>query len=187
MDYNSFKNPDSILRPAPFWAINDRITPEETARQMDDMIRVGLSGGFFHSRAGLITDYLSDEWFKSMEAALEVAKAKDGYLWLYDEDLWPSGNAGGLVAAMNDEYRSATLQAEFISSGQTALPHEDDAPRAAYLVYGRQGASINGFRKIDPAKVDNYPDEERVLFRRCYMPKTPWWGGESYANLLNPS
>lgn len=186
MDFNSFKNPDSILRPAPFWAINDRVTPEETARQMEDMIRVGLSGGFFHSRAGLITDYLSEEWFQCMEAALDVAKAKDGYLWLYDEDLWPSGNAGGLVAAMNDEFRSATLQAEFIGAGQTALPHEEDEPKAAYIVLGRQGATIEGFRRIEPEEVDNCMEEERVLFRRCYMPKTPWWGGESYANLLNP-
>ncbi len=106
MDVKGFANPDSILRPAPFWAINARITPEETARQMADMIRVGLSGGFFHSRAGLITDYLGDEWFAAMNAALDVAKDKDGYLWLYDEDLWPSGNAGGQVAGMKDEYRA---------------------------------------------------------------------------------
>ncbi len=63
MDLQGFRNPDKILRPAPFWAINAKITAEETARQMADMIRVGLSGGFFHSRAGLVTDYLGDDWF----------------------------------------------------------------------------------------------------------------------------
>lgn len=87
MDLKGFSNPQSILRPAPFWAINDRITPQETARQIEDMISVGLSGGFFHSRAGMITDYLGEEWFDAMKAALDVANRKDGYLWLYDEDL----------------------------------------------------------------------------------------------------
>ena len=40
MDIKAFKKPPSILRPAPFWAINEEITPEETARQMTDMLRV---------------------------------------------------------------------------------------------------------------------------------------------------
>ncbi|HOS44667.1 MAG TPA: hypothetical protein PK794_13340, partial [Armatimonadota bacterium] len=85
MDFSKFQQPDSYFRPAPFWAINERLTPEETARQMADMLAVGLSGGFFHSRAGLVTDYLGDEWFAAMEAALRVAREGDGYLWLYDE------------------------------------------------------------------------------------------------------
>ena len=120
MDLKGFQNPDNILRPAPFWAINERITPEETARQMEDMISVGLSGGFFHSRAGLVTDYLGDEWFASMEAALDVARKCDGYLWLFDEHLWPSGNAGGQVAGMNDEFRAATLNAYLVAAGEPA-------------------------------------------------------------------
>ena len=186
MRFDEFQRPESILRPAPFWAINDRITPEETARQMADMIEVGLSGGFFHSRAGLTTDYLGEEWFDSMNAALEVAKEKDGYLWLYDEDLWPSGNAGGQVAGMKDEYRAAGLQAEFVPAGEEALPDGEDEWKAAYLVIGRQGVKVDGFERIDVEAARNRTDAERLLFRRHYSEKTPWWGGESYANLLNP-
>ncbi len=102
MNEKEFRNVDTSFRPAPFWAINDKIAPEEAARQMEDMLSVGLSGGFFHSRHGLITDYLGDEWFATMNAVLGVAKKCGGYLWLYDEDLWPSGNAGGQVAAMKN-------------------------------------------------------------------------------------
>jgi len=118
MNPEVFRKPDSILRPAPFWAINDKLNPAEVARQMADMISVGLSGGFFHSRHGLITDYLGDEWFECMRAALQSAKEHDGYLWLYDEDLWPSGNAGGQVAGMEDEYRAATLNAMLVAPGE---------------------------------------------------------------------
>ncbi len=186
MDFKKFKQPDSILRPAPFWAINDRITPEETAWQIEEMIEVGLSGGFFHSRAGLVTDYLGDEWFDSMNAAIKVAKEKDGYVWLYDEDLWPSGNAGGQVAGMKDEYRMAGLQPEFVPAGAEPLPDGDDEPKAAYIITGRQGAKAEKIEQIDFEKACKQTDKERLLFRRKYADKTPWWGGESYANLLNP-
>lgn len=186
MDFKKFKDPDSILRPAPFWAINSKITPEETARQLGDMVDVGLSGGFFHSRAGLVTDYLGDEWFAAMNAAIDMAKQKDGYVWLYDEDLWPSGNAGGQVAGMKDEYRAATLQAEFVPVGEEAMPDGDDEPKAAYILSGREGTRAEKIERIDFEEARNRLDSERLLFRRHYMEKTPWWGGESYANLLNP-
>lgn len=185
MDFRKFKQPDSILRPAPFWAINDRITPEETARQIEEMIEVGLSGGFFHSRAGLVTDYLSDEWFDAMNAAIKVAKEKDGYVWLYDEDLWPSGNAGGQVAGMKDEYRQAGLQPEFVPAGKQPLPDGDDAPKAVYAITGRKGAGVEKVEQITMEEAVTRTDVERLIFRRHYAEKTPWWGGESYANLLN--
>ena len=74
MDNKGFENPEMILRPAPFWAINAKIDPSEAARQVEDMMSVGLSGGFFHSRHGLITDYLGEEWFAAMNSALAAAK-----------------------------------------------------------------------------------------------------------------
>lgn len=187
MDLQGFRNPDSILRPAPFWAINSRIEPEETARQMADMIDVGLSGGFFHSRHGLITDYLSDEWFDSMNAALEVAKAKDGYLWLYDEDLWPSGNAGGQVAAMKDEYRATTLNAFMTAAGEPAPAlGEDQAFARCYGIISREGLSLKEFEQIPLDRIAETSALERLYMVRTYTAKIGWWGGESYANLLHP-
>lgn len=185
MDFSKFQQPDSIFRPAPFWAINDRITPEETARQMTDMIDVGLSGGFFHSRAGLITDYLGDEWFAAMDSALQAAKEHDGYLWLYDEDLWPSGNAGGQVAGMKDEYRSATLHAVLLMPGETPTVAPDCAPRAAYLIT-RDGLNLQRAEQLDYDAAAARTDAERLIIFRCYAAKTGWWSGESYANLLHP-
>ena len=187
MDPKGFKNPDSILRPAPFWAINSKITPEETARQMADMIRVGLSGGFFHSRAGLVTDYLGDEWFAAMDAALDVAKAQDGYLWLYDEDLWPSGNAGGQVAGMKDEYRSTTLNAYLAAAGEAAPElSADQAFRYCYAIKSREGLRITEIEPVALDKLDDAIGFERLFMVRTYTPKIGWWGGESYANLLHP-
>lgn len=187
MDPQGFKNPDSILRPAPFWAINERITPEETAEQMSNMIDVGLSGGFFHSRAGLVTDYLGEDWFKAMEAALEVAREKDGYLWLYDEDLWPSGNAGGQVAGMKDEYRSTILSAVMVAAGEPApVVSEDQVIRYCYAIRERDGLYLKAYDQVPLDDLDSAKDFERLFLIRAYTAKIGWWGGESYANLLHP-
>jgi len=186
MDFKRFRNPDTILRPAPFWAINDRVTPQEAARQMGDMIDVGLSGGFFHSRSGLITDYLGDGWFAAIDAALDVARAKDGYLWLYDEDLWASGNAGGQVAAADDEYQLAALKPEMVPVGATPLPDGEDLFKAAYVIEGRSGASISSAKQISRDEAQTRTDCERIIIRRHYHEKTAWWGGESYPNSMNP-
>lgn len=186
LEYRDFAVPRSIFRPAPFWAINDRITPEETARQMDDMLRVGLSGGFFHSRAGMATDYMGDDWFNAMHAALDVAKEKDGYLWLYDEDLWPSGNAGGQVAGLKDEFRAAVLAPVLLKPGE-AVPADsaDSAFRIAYRIE-LDGLRLISAEVIDQKVAENSLDSERLVFFRIYEGKTGWWSGESYANLLHP-
>ncbi len=186
MDHKEFLSPQTILRPAPFWAINDRITPEESARQLTDMLRVGLSGGFFHSRHGLITDYLGEEWFECMSSVLQAAHEHDGYLWLYDEDLWPSGNAGGQVAGMRDEYRAALLEAEFVPFGEQPTPDGEDEPLAAYALYGRKGTAVERVERMAPQQAWERTECERIVFRRHYQSKTPWWGGESYSNLLHP-
>ena len=50
-------------RPIPFWSWNEKLDTEETARQVKLMDEAGLGGYFMHSRAGLITEYLGEEWF----------------------------------------------------------------------------------------------------------------------------
>ncbi len=185
MKFADFRNPPNLLRPTPFWAINDRITPQETERQFRDMRDKGLGGGFFHSRAGLITDYLGQEWFDSMEAALKAAEDTDGYLWLYDEDLWPSGCAGGQVAALGDEYRQTFLESILLPAGKELdSPAESEILRV-YQLTKRVGLKLEcsqDMGPIDPAKVSG----DRLVIRRRLDPKNPWWSAESYTNLLNP-
>ncbi len=187
MNIKKFKTPPSIIRPTPFWAINDRIEPEEIARQMSDMLDAGLGGGFFHSRHGLITPYLGDEWFASMKAALDVANKKDGYLWLYDEDLWPSGNAGGQVAGIKDEYRATYLNALLLAPGEP-LPSTgvDESVRYGYEIIKRNGLKLEEIRTVPIDRLESISESERLIMVRKYAPKIAWWSGESYANLLHP-
>ncbi|MBO3800072.1 MAG: hypothetical protein FGF52_03325 [Candidatus Brockarchaeota archaeon] len=44
-----------------------------------------------------------------IETFVEEGEEVGFYSWLYDEDKWPSGFAGGTMPAKNEEYRAKTL------------------------------------------------------------------------------
>ena len=81
----------------PFWAWNGKLDKEELIRQTEVMKEMGFGGFFMHSRTGLATEYLSDEWFDDINACADAAEKEDMESWLYDEDRWPSGSAGGIA------------------------------------------------------------------------------------------
>jgi hypothetical protein len=72
---------------------------DEIVRQIRGMHKAGIGGFFMHSRDGLETPYMGEEWFSMIRAAALEAEALGMEAWLYDEDRWPSGTAGGSVPA----------------------------------------------------------------------------------------
>lgn len=62
-----------------------------------------------HSRTGLRTEYLGTKWFRLVRKCAELAESSDMRAWVYDEDRWPSGAAGGLAS------RKEKLRMRFIS------------------------------------------------------------------------
>lgn len=96
-------------KPAVFWSFNDVLETEELSRQLDELLKVGCSGGFLHSRVGLVTEYMSVEWMDAVRHCCQAAKEKGTELWLYDEDRFPSGYAGGTVLEENDALRTKAL------------------------------------------------------------------------------
>jgi hypothetical protein len=60
----TFADPPSEYRSAPLWVWNDRVTKEEIDTLLPDLKAHGIGGVFIHPRPGLITPYLSDEWFE---------------------------------------------------------------------------------------------------------------------------
>ncbi len=108
MDFEKLKLPEAIFRPAPFWSWNEKLDEQELERQIVQMSEKGWGGFFMHSRVGLVTGYLSDEWMNMVTACAKKARETGTYAWLYDEDKWPSGFAGGKVAE-NKDFRSRAL------------------------------------------------------------------------------
>ncbi|GAG44241.1 unnamed protein product, partial [marine sediment metagenome] len=110
-----FLNPGKDCRSAPFWSWNDKLSSDELVRQAKDMKEHGMGGFFMHSREGLETEYLGKEWMKCIKAVVEVSRKIGMNAWLYDEDRWPSGFAGGRVPSQGDKYRAKALGMEKVT------------------------------------------------------------------------
>ena len=90
-----FASPPAVYRGKPFWSWNGELERDELLRQTSVMKEMGFGGYYMHTRVGMATPYLSDEWMQCIEACAE--EAGDMQAWVYDENGWPSGFAGGIL------------------------------------------------------------------------------------------
>ena len=126
-----FENPTAEYRSTPFWAWNSRLDRAELARQIDAFAEMGFGGFHMHVRQGLETPYLGEDFLDAVRFCTDYAKSKNMLAWLYDEDRWPSGVAGGMVTknkkhrqkfltmSVNDRVDCAQTAAE---AAETGLP-----------------------------------------------------------------
>ena len=124
-----FISPSVAYRGKPFWSWNGELRGEELVRQAHVMKEMGLGGYFMHSRAGLITEYLGDEWFDLINEVADAAEEDGMEAWLYDEDRWPSGSAGGKVT-VDPQYRMKSL---YVYESAPELVTWDDQSIALYV------------------------------------------------------
>ncbi len=119
-----FKNPGIKYRSKPFWAWNGKLEEQELYRQLDILKEMGFGGAFIHSRVGLETEYMGPEWMELVDKCLKYGKEIGLELWIYDEDRWPSGTAGGLVTEKK-ENRSKRLQLKVLTLKE-AVPYLEE-------------------------------------------------------------
>lgn len=107
-----FMAPSAEFSPIPFWFWNDELTREELIRQIRDFHSKEVNGFVIHPRMGLPRSipYLSDEYMELVEAAVVEAAKLEMTVILYDEGMYPSGSACGMVVKQNPEYASRGLQ-----------------------------------------------------------------------------
>ena len=149
-------------KPIPFWSINSKLDKKEIIRQIDEMNSYGLGGFVFHARTGLMTEYLSEEWFDCVKTALDEAKRLKMSVWIYDENGWPSGFVSGKLLA-KEENRAAYLTYKI----------SDDYDENAYAVYEyteQNGARLLKKKEIIKGKYHNVYKEY----------------SDSYTDILNP-
>lgn len=127
----TFAAPGNEWRAKPFWSWNGELEAEELLRQVHIIQQMGWGGHFMHSRSGLATEYLGEEWFRLIDLVADESERLGLESWLYDEDRWPSGSAGGKVT-VDKQYRMKSLT--LIESDPDACsPQPDDI--ALWLVY----------------------------------------------------
>ena len=109
----------------------DDTTLEGVINTLDIFKEMGFGGFHMHTRAGMSTEYLSDEFMDMVKACVNKAKSEDMFAYLYDEDRWPSGSAGGIVS-QNPEFVMRNLLF-------TTKPYSPDFKQTAVNVTGRGG------------------------------------------------
>ncbi len=92
-----FATPTAPFRGAPFWSWNGRLDRDRLLRQVDAFAGMGMGGAHLHCRTGMSTPYLGEEFMGHVRASVERSAELGQLAWLYDEDRWPSGFAGGLA------------------------------------------------------------------------------------------
>jgi hypothetical protein len=117
IDKELWKNPSVDFRPIPLWVWNEKQEPSEMKRQIWEMKEQGFGGFFMHARIGLKTEYLGDEWFEHVRLCTEEAERLGMKVWIYDEDRWPSGFAGGQIDTGKMDYAARGLRCHVDSNG----------------------------------------------------------------------
>lgn len=194
LDLKLFENPTSEYRGAPFWAWNCKLEQSELDWQLEVLKQMGFGGAHFHVRTGMETPYLSEEYLGIVKSCVQKAKKEHMLAWLYDEDRWPSGAAGGLVTK---EQRFRARHLLF-----TPFPYGDENGKTNIIntASARCGRTNGGtlLACFDVELDDNgylvssrlIEEQEDAIFEKWYAylelnGETPWFNNQTYVNTLD--
>lgn len=161
---HNFSSPGKEFQTAPLWVWNTKVTTGIIDSMLQEFKANAFGGVFIHPRPGLITEYLSKDWLLLYKHAVQKAAELDMHVWIYDENSYPTGFAGGLVPDQMPEsynqgqmlqlFKSDTIpqdrSAYFICLEKMRDQFTNVTARAAQLT-GKKG-SYYLFRKLSYAK-----------------------------------
>lgn len=173
----NFANPGNHYGSAPLWVWNTKVTKPAIDSMLYGFKKNAFGGVFVHPRPGLITEYLSQEWFDDYAYTVRKGKELGLDVWIYDENSYPSGFAGGHVPdVMPESYNQGQM---LHMTKATVLPEAMD--KFVYCLKEENGSftDITGQAKDLAGKTGSY-----YLFNKEYYYRSPWFGGFSYVDLL---
>jgi hypothetical protein len=173
-----FKNPPTEFSTGPLWVWNDLMTDDEIKTTLNDLARQAVRQVWVHPRPGLMTPYLSHDWFDRWQVTLREARKLDMNVWIYDENSYPSGFAGGWVPEVMPESRGRGL----------VFRQSDTAPKPS--------PELIGVYRIENETCENLtaqlrragalPDGRYLVASEARAENSPWHGNRCYVNLLSP-
>ena len=170
-----FKNPGCEYRATPFWAWNNKLDPDELRWQIEQFKKMGFGGFHMHVRTGLATAYLSEEFMHCIRTCADKAEQMDMLAWLYDEDQWPSGAAGGIVT------KDHRFRQRFLVFTREEQPKE---PLVVYDVTLNPDGTLAKGMRIEK----DMPAEGFKLYVYAEIAKDePRYNGQAYLNTLDPA
>lgn len=190
LDMALFQNPTSEYRGAPFWAWNCELKEEELLWQIEQLKQMGYGGFHMHTRSGMATKYLSDEFMHLIKSCTEKAKQENMLAWLYDEDRWPSGAAGGYVTK-TPEYRQRRML--FTTQRHDAVLPKEEAVKCGdtYLI-GSYDVVLNDRGELAEYSVYDGQSAAKgtVWYAYCevfsaFLKSPGWYNGGTYVDTMS--
>jgi len=155
-----FLNPNDEYTPIPFWFWNDDLNEAEITRQINDFYSKGVMGFVIHPRIGIPAEieYLSDRFMELVKCAVVEAKKLGMTVVLYDEAMYPSGSAHGMVVKKNPAYASRGLKmTEHICNGPLLI----DLSTEICAAEGEKPVLAAAVRKLSGKEID--PEKTIIL------------------------
>ncbi len=81
MDKQIFADPGTEYRGVTLWMLNDKLEPEEIARQLGGFYEAGWGAVITRTFNGLRTEYLSEEWMQILDTIVAEAAQRDMKVW----------------------------------------------------------------------------------------------------------
>lgn len=119
--------PQNEFSPMPFWFWNDRLDEDEIIAQIREMNSKGVNGFVIHPRIGIPRDipYMSEKYMGYVKCAVEEADRLGMKVILYDEGMYPSGSAHGMVAEKHPEFATRGIRCEESMSSEPELEADE--------------------------------------------------------------
>lgn len=138
----------------PFWSWNDQLDPEILKEQIRWMKENGIGGFFMHARGGLRTEYMSEDWMQCVDACIEEAKKQGMQAWIYDENGWPSGFAGGKLLEMEENLDTHITYKIGQYDANAWLTYSLEGEKLMRIREQMAGECLNLYLNISPSTVD---------------------------------
>ncbi|WP_309386492.1 hypothetical protein [Cerasicoccus frondis] len=181
LDLQRFQNPPASFRGAPFWALNHDLTNHDRLREhIDAFAEMGLGGYHLHVRCGLQTPYMGQAFLDTLKAARDYGASKGMLSYLYDEDTWPSGWAGGAVTT---ELQHRRNWMELRKGQPTEPPSAMRTPVCAYRIEQDEDGKLISAERID------YDAGDETCWRLTHViaPNVDRYNGASYVDSISPT
>lgn len=148
--------------PIPFYFLNDEFDKEEIIKQLDCFSASGIKACFLHVRDGVKNSpWGTERFYNNMKFIVEEAKKRGIKPWLYDEDSFPSGQAGGKIVIDRPE---------LMGYGLKVIRVEKDSESGLYKADIGKSKGLFGYA----VKTENGKETVRVI-ENCFGPVRRTW------------
>ncbi len=157
--WEAFRAPDAEFSPFPFWFLNGDLNDRELERQLKDFLAHGIRAVVLHPRVGVPESlrYLSDAFLDRIETIVSFAAAHGMRVLLYDEGMYPSGSAHGMVVRENPAYAARGL---CLRAAGDALEAGDHVLARIALVRRGDGFVPGSARVLEPEEAPSAGETE---------------------------